>query len=238
MIRPSRLALASVIGFGFALFGCVVDLDSDRDVWSRSTGRGERGSGNLQRQDRRVANFRRVILKGSPLVAVTVGPSPSCCVIADDNLFRYVHTEVSGDALVVSLDDTTFVQTSELRVVATTPELDAVEIRGSGDVHVRGLDGARFRGTIAGSGTLVAEGTVERVDVEVDGSGDVEMRDLQAEDARVSIRGSGDAELNVGRSLDADIEGSGDVRYVGSPPKVRRHGAGSGSIDHATPSGS
>ena len=56
------------------------------------------------------------------------------------------------------------------------------------------------------------------------------LRDLAVRDAVVRVRGSGDAQLGLVSSLDAEVLGSGDVTYAGSPKIVRQVVRGSGSI--------
>jgi hypothetical protein len=43
------------------------------------------------------------------------------------------------------------------------------------------------------------------------------------------VNGSGDAQLNASQRLSAEITGSGDVTYTGTPVKVQSHTTGSGS---------
>ena len=64
----------------------------------------------------------------------------------------------------------------------------------------------------------------------IEGSGDVNARGLKANDAEVSTAGSGNVTLTATKSLDASIEGSGDIVFSGNPSSVRRNVSGSGEV--------
>jgi hypothetical protein len=53
---------------------------------------------------------------------------------------------------------------------------------------------------------------------------------LETNSCEVKITGSGDVEINVKDELNANITGSGNVRYKGNPGKVNSHSAGSGNV--------
>jgi hypothetical protein len=108
---------------------------------------------------------------------------------------------------------------------------DALEVRisGSGDAKFDDLKARRFAASIAGSGNILAAGSVTEQRMEISGSGDYRAAGLKSEAASVSIRGSGESELWVERALDARIAGSGSVRYYGSPT-VTQSVSGSGRL--------
>ena len=115
--------------------------------------------------------------------------------------------------------------------------IDAVEsqsvdagIQGSGDIRLPMLQAKRVNISVKGSGDVSAAGTADKVDVEIMGSGDVRTRKLVAREANVTIMASGDAQVYASEKLTATVQGSGDVRYAGSPANVTRTVRGSGSI--------
>ena len=70
------------------------------------------------------------------------------------------------------------------------------------------------------------------LDVEVEGSGSADLADLRAHEARVAVRGSGDADVRAEERLDADVDGSGSIRYHGDP-EVTERVDGSGDLSRA-----
>jgi hypothetical protein len=68
------------------------------------------------------------------------------------------------------------------------------------------------------------------VNITVSGSGAFAGREFQTADATVSISGSGEAIIWATERLDAQVSGSGLVRYVGNPGQLSTDISGSGSV--------
>ena len=134
-----------------------------------------------------------------------------------------------------------------------TAEIEAADVdanvSGSGDLHLKGkmrsLDsnisgsgGISMDGTISsfadvtisGSGKFMASGSASEIKTNISGSGRIRAADLVVDRCNVRISGSGDVEINVQKSLDATISGSGTVTYKGNPSQVNSHASGSGRI--------
>lgn len=190
---------------------------------------GEEGSGVLATEEREVGSFTRIALAGSPDVEVTVGEPPSVAVEADDNLIGMLSTRVRGDTLVIKIDGSCS-SSLGFRVRVTVPALEAVEVTGSGDITVEGVQAERFTASVTGSGDAEVVGSTDRLVARVTGSGDLHLYDLASREAKASVTGSGDIEIRASGSLKASVTGSGDIAYAGSPPQVSRHVTGSGDI--------
>lgn len=104
------------------------------------------------------------------------------------------------------------------------------DVSGSGRVNVslRASGDAEFG--VTGSGKIEATGSADKVKTSISGSGRLLAANLETNSCEVRITGSGDVEINVKNELDANITGSGSVRYKGNPSKVNSHSAGSGSV--------
>lgn len=104
------------------------------------------------------------------------------------------------------------------------------DVSGSGDVTLT-LDIAETADFgVSGSGKIMARGSSDEVKASISGSGKVLAGDLETLRCEVRISGSGDVEIAVKNELDANITGSGTVRYRGNPNKVNSHSSGSGSV--------
>jgi hypothetical protein len=235
-MKPPRLVLAAALGLSLLGGACIFVIDetgmSTRAAWSSWDGGGPtlRGSGVAASEARGVADFRGVALRGAIDARVRVGEARSVVVRADDNLLEHVVTRVEDGMLIVEMERGSYRFETDLLVEVAVPELEALEISGSGEAAITGLSGPKLRISIAGSGDVTAAGSADELSVSISGSGDVALFDLKVRKATVSIAGSGDVELDVAESLSADISGSGDVRFRGSP-EVRRSIAGSGSVE-------
>ncbi|WP_276366497.1 head GIN domain-containing protein [Chryseolinea sp. H1M3-3] len=104
------------------------------------------------------------------------------------------------------------------------------DVSGSGKVILALQASGSASFGVSGSGKIEASGSASRVKTSISGSGKVLAANLETNSCEVRITGSGDVEINVKDELDANITGSGSVRYKGNPSKVNSHAAGSGSV--------
>ncbi|MEX1033297.1 MAG: head GIN domain-containing protein [Cellvibrionaceae bacterium] len=116
-------------------------------------------------------------------------------------------------------------------------------VHGSGNIELDELYARReklAKAKIVGNGSggvRIADGEVEDLSIVVNGSGGVDTANLRARKAKVSVNGSGDVEVNVSETLDARINGTGDVGYRGEPTDVDRSVNGSGRVRSRNDSG-
>jgi hypothetical protein len=104
------------------------------------------------------------------------------------------------------------------------------DVSGSGKVIMSLTASGDAEFGVSGSGKIEASGSASRVKTSISGSGKVLAGDLETNSCEVRITGSGDVEINVKNELDANITGSGSVRYKGNPSKINSHSAGSGHV--------
>ena len=194
---------------------------------SRSSG--VQGSGVAATQSRVLPGFSRLDLAGSANVTVVAGGRQSVVVRADNNLIRYVTTNVVAGTLII---DTTgsFTTRTPMSLKVSAPSLAAVTLSGSGEVSVSRIKAPRLIVTLPGSGTLYASGTAARLDVTLGGSGLAQLSNLVARDAHAVVTGSGLIRLMVTASLDATVSGTGAIIYDGNPPHVTPNVTGTGAV--------
>lgn len=122
------------------------------------------------------------------------------------------------------------IPTRPIRVSVTMKSLDSVILSGSGNITVAELNGDSFKVALLGSGIINASGTVDQVNISLDGSGNINCEDLKARAASVRLTGSGNISVYASNSLDANLSGSGNIRYSGNPANINQTVTGSGSI--------
>lgn len=110
------------------------------------------------------------------------------------------------------------------------PEIQAVNVKGSGDITLLDLQQAGIELEIEGSGDITAYGQVDSLNVTIAGSGDVDCSDLIANKAQLSIAGSGDIEAFVRQAVVAQVVGSGDIVVRGNPSQRNKQVVGSGAV--------
>lgn len=191
-----------------------------------------RGNGDTETETRNVSNFSSVSLEGSGNVTITQGASFAVTVTDDENLLPYVETNVSDNELLIRYKRNTWVKHGNLKVNITMPELNGIELSGSGSYDINGhfVNNGTFSSRVSGSGDIrISDFDTKNADFDVNGSGKISAAGLWTETASVHISGSGEAELSVSDELDAHISGSGKVYYHGTPA-VSTHISGSGKV--------
>jgi len=192
-----------------------------------------RGSGHLASEERAVLPFSGVVMQGSldvEIQVVTDLAEGKLEVEGDDNLLRYVRTEVHDGMLVIDLEDGSYSMKKPLVVRASTSRLALIELEGSGDISVTGLNNASFRVRLDGSGDIEARGLTQSLTVDLNGSGDINLANLEATEANISLDGSGDVRVFAKHKLGVDLKGSGDIGYRGHPKNSKITVKGSGDV--------
>ena len=155
-----------------------------------------KGSGVVKEESRAVANFSRLVLALPATVTLSQGATESLTISADDNLLPLMVTRVSGEELIIEGDKSHgFSTKKEIRIRLTVKALNAIHIRGSGDIIDDRLKSDKF-------------------DIDIAGSGDVKFKSIDAGQFKIGIKGSGDVTVDSldGKSVDARVHGSGDIR--------------------------
>jgi hypothetical protein len=110
-------------------------------------------------------------------------------------------------------------------------------IAGHGNLALQKLDQAALKVSIAGSGSIKADGKVEQADLNIAGSGDMDMTRLASRVTTVHIDGSGSTDIAPSEEANIHINGSGDVNLHTNPKQLETHINGSGRIRHLTAGG-
>lgn len=188
-----------------------------------------KGSGAVVSEKREVQDFDQINLKGSMDVRVTRADEFRCIVKADDNIIPLILTEVRGPSLHISVKGS-YSTSQKIAVILELPKLSEIVLSGSGDVNAVDviLDDALLK--IAGSGDITAAGVAKNIVAEINGSGSLNLASLKVDHVDVAVNGSGDAAVWVTESLNAKVNGSGDIIYSGDPEKIDRAVNGSGDI--------
>jgi hypothetical protein len=233
------LALMVVIAASLA---CAVPFVGTRAI---------KGSGNVVTEERDVSGFDSVALSGFGEVIITQGDKESLTVETDDNLMRYIETEVRGGTLELGFtDDDILLRPSEsiifrLKVIDLSAldssgagrfemdDLDAdrleVTLSGAGDIRMDSLSATDLVVTVSGAGNIELAGQVETQEVNLNALGNYVAPDLESQAATVRISGAGSASIWVHDTLDVTISGAGNVDYYGSP-EVSKNISGVGKV--------
>ncbi len=211
-----------------------------------------RGNGDVQKEERKLSDFKSVDARGFFNVYLTQGDTYHVALEGESNILPDINTRVEDGKLIISTKNgVDFTTNSDLNVYVTLPQVSRVvlsgsgnvisktnltstepmsfSLNGSGDLKVQ-VDAPKVETSLAGSGRLALVGQTRDLKVEIAGSGTFKGDSLKSEQAKVSIMGSGSAFIFSSVSLDVTIGGSGDVYYWGDPA-ISSHIFGSGTLN-------
>lgn len=210
---------------------------------------GERGNGNVIKQERSVPAFKAIRISGAFDIILSQGTTQSIIVEADDNLMSIIKTEVKGEELII--ENTKPIHNSRsLKVYVTFKELKKIDISGAVDLETSGkltmdelsidgsgasdskmeLDVKKLDIDCSGGSKLKFSGTATNVTMDVSGAVDIYAYGLLTESFHLDISGAGNAEINVSKELNVEISGAASVHYKGNPSKFVENVSGAGSI--------
>ena len=126
---------------------------------------------------------------------------------------------------------------SNLDITLPGQEFKRFGIAGSGSLVLQKLDQNRLKVSIAGSGSIKADGKVQNAEIHIAGSGDADLGQVASQIAEVHIAGSGNTDIAPTEEADIHIAGSGDVNMHSNPKKLETHIAGSGRIHNVSSGG-
>ncbi len=215
-----------------------------------------KGNGNLLSEVRDISGFTGVSNTASFEVYVNQSDEFRVEVITDENLLPMIETYVAGRTLIIrTKDNACYRSNSPVTVYVTLPELELLELNGSGRVFAdkseteifecansgsgyMGIDSV-FAGELAlansGSGSINLSGAyVEKVTLIQSGSGDIDAGFI-FESKEVTIRHSSSGKvwttLLAGDRVDATLSGSGRIYLAGDVTESNYTLSSSGTID-------
>lgn len=174
------------------------------------------GEGPYIQSQRELPDFNGIELSGGMKLDVIVGGPTHVVIHADENLHEYIRTRVEDGVL--EIDFTESVSSSnDFRAEISVPSLNSIEVAGSSQMNVTGIDAEDFELDVAGSAKGTMSGNVHKLEVDVAGSSKLQLFDLVAQSVKIDVAGSANIEVAAEQHLDVDIAGSGVVHYKGSP---------------------
>lgn len=193
------------------------------------------GNGDLETARRNAAGFNQAINTTSVNVVYRRADSTSITITAESNLIPHIFTVVNSGRLEIRTDprNACFDAGQTPLVTITSPELNFMELTGSGNFQADTLSGSSVEVKSTASGELSVDViTCEDLDIALTGSGDAEIINATCREATLSGTGSGDLTITgSGETLDVKTSGSGSMEALGfMVATARATVTGSGNI--------
>ncbi len=201
----------------------------------------KKGNEDIITQTLNLSDIRGIDLSITTDVTISQGQTQSIEVTGDSNVIEELETVVQDGIWTISLDDQCF-KDFTLSIDITLPELDNIELSGTGDINVNDFTNQDFLNVdLSGTGNIFLNkfDSLNQIVINKSGTGDMTINELisdvnileinssgtgqyfgfnlEAKDCTVLSSGTGDVELTAIDFLDATVSGTGSVFFRGFP---------------------
>lgn len=226
--RPSvgRKALVGLVAAGVAatvLYSVAssATMALDRDGRDRVT------------EERDIAGFSRIQVRGAIELELTAGKDHSISIRTREDRMEDVITELDGETLVIDMEDNrrnSWWDDADVDVTITMPTLAELEVLGAVDGEIFDIESDELEIDVRGAADVEIEGTCGTLTLDVRGAGDIDADDLKCANVEVDVKGAGSASVYASDSIDARVSGVASISVYGDPKDVRKHAGGLSSI--------
>ena len=210
---------------------------------------GIHGDGNVLKETRTVSSFDGIEVSGAFQIFLKQGAVEEVVVEADANLLPVILTVVEGTTLKIDTKKPVHNVTT-MKVYVTVKDLKKIDVSGAVDiettgritvpelsVEASGASDSKFDIAVqklqlgcSGASKMRFSGIATNVTMDLSGASEIYGFDMVTESYSIDISGAGNAQINVSKSLRAEISGAGSVKYKGSPSEIDQNISGAGSI--------
>jgi hypothetical protein len=210
------------------------------------------GEGPVTAQIRPIQNFTAIDLQMNGNVYFSIDSAPKLEIVAKESIHSILQTTVINNTLVARYSNgKTYDADETIRINVSAPEVNRFELNSSGsiiclsDIHPaspwlrsNGSGSISLQSVVTNSidaeskasGQITASGgTATSEKLKTDASGKIDLRGITAKRVSAKTIGSGAIKVKVTDHLDAIINGSGSVYYLGHP-SLTTYVSGSGHV--------
>lgn len=209
------------------------------------------GSGNIVTEKRSTGSFTGVSAGQSFDVEVQLGATTEVMVESDDNIIKYIETEVSDGILKIRLKSGHSFNNAHLKVYVTSPEITSIKTSSSAEIVVKNLltsdkklsfnasssssilaevEAPEVVATASSSATIELMGKTKVYTASVSSSADLKSGGLLSESTTVTAKSSATASVHASVNLVAKASSSADITYRGAA-NVQKSVSSSGSVE-------
>jgi hypothetical protein len=209
------------------------------------------GSGKIVTEKRQTGNFTGISVGGAFEVEVKNGPETIVEVESDDNVIKFIETNVSGDVLRINTNISSGFNNAHFKVYVTAPEINSIKTSGAANLKVIGqlkstgkisidvsgagnvetvVDAPEVDAEVSGAGKIELSGKTREYTAKVTGSGNLKSGNLKSENTTIRVSGAGTARVHASINLKANASGAGNIFYKGGAT-VEKKKSGAGNIE-------
>lgn len=158
------------------------------------------------------AQVVNIVMSGPIDLVLQKASTPSMLIKGDASMLSRVTSKIEGNTLFLGTRGLIITTRQPLIVELSLPNLEKLQMQGSGDSSVKGFSGINLNMETRGSGDLRFEGEYQQIKAISAGSGDLKLVVLNNDKLEIALQGSGDAFVKgQSKILNAKLSGSGDL---------------------------
>ncbi|MCK5855486.1 MAG: DUF2807 domain-containing protein [Sulfurovaceae bacterium] len=109
-----------------------------------------------------------------------------------------------------------------IKISINNPRLSSLIVNGASTIRINGYNEKKFSLVVDGSSDIYfSSGNFNNFSINADGSFDINLLNVNIKKTKIRAGGAGDIQVNVSDYLNVELEGSVDVKYLGSP-KIKK----------------
>jgi phage shock protein PspC (stress-responsive transcriptional regulator) len=208
--------------------------------------------GNVETRTVSASNFSK--LDASSAYKLNVNPGKDYAVTITGHTRDLDTSKIGVENGVLVLDQKSkfcfFCFDNEVSVNVTMPSLESIkgsgatdftvgkfsspnfnlELSGASDATISDLTATETKIKLSGASDLTVTGTSKLLNAQASGASEIKAYDFAVQDATVKVSGASHAEINAGKTLNADASGASTVLYRGKPTLTQDDESGSSRI--------
>jgi hypothetical protein len=181
--------------------------------------KGLKGSGNVIKEIREAESFNQINIDGIFNIHLSQGEKEAIEVEADDNLLKYVKTDIRNGVLSIDFTYSKGIQKStKLNIYITLTDINQLELGGIGNVScLTDLHLNKLKLINSGIGAINLKGKASEVYMKNSGIGKIKATEFEVAYLKVKASGIGTVRVNATKELSVSLSGVGSVFYSGEP---------------------
>ncbi len=212
---------------------------------------GMRGSGNIIKETRQLSEISSVSVSGSIKVDVKIGSIPSLIIEADDNIMRYVVTNVSDNNLTIKLKGINNLRNATINIHLVVPTITKLTTSASAEItssevitNTEKITFGASSGSLinvnvdvpvifadASSGAdIILAGRTKSLTAKSSSGSKVNLFALQSENVSASASSGASISVFASVGINANASSGGNVKYKGGAASVVKNISSGGSV--------
>ncbi len=213
------------ISFCIVFYSCYIDIGDSIS-----------GNGHIVTEERPVENFNSIKVANGLDVFITQGDEEYLKLEIDENLLKYIRTEVENEELKIYSDINIRMAKSK-KIFLTYKKLKSIKISSAGDIkgenilHTGNLNislssagnlhldiiAEKVKINISSSGNAYLSGKTNSLEANLSSAGDLYAFELMAEKGNIDVSSAGDAKVHITSEAYFSASSAGDIVYIGEP---------------------